>query len=132
VAGYDPPQANDGMLEVNECNFAWMDAGGAYGGGAWIQVSFPSAKKVSSMFMDTNIQGTSACAQTGRTFAGGDLQYWNGSTWVTIATITGQTNDWSYSFPQVTTTAMRLYNIYALGGQGSNPIVYEWQLFGCN
>ena len=51
---------------------------------------------------------------------------------MTIATITGQTDDWDYSFTTVTTTAMRLYNIYALGGQGSNPIVYEWQLFGCN
>ena len=69
----------------------------------------------------------------GRTLAGGDLQYWDAtsSSWVTIGTITGKVDDWSYSFTQVTTTKLRLYGAHAINsGVKMNPVIFEWQVFG--
>jgi len=69
----------------------------------------------------------------GRNLAGADVQYWNGSSWITAAQIRGQTNDWSFTFAEpITTTRLRLYAAHTnTVGQGSNPKVFEWRVFGC-
>jgi hypothetical protein len=129
--GLEPLQANNNITEAQDCSkFSWITAESTPGT-AWIQISWSSSKTVSSINIDTNYaSGTSACGQTGRALGGGTLQYLSGSSWITIGTISGKTNDWSYSFSPVITTALRLYGVYAVGGQASNPIVYEWQIMG--
>jgi hypothetical protein len=111
-------------------NFAWIDAGGSPGT-AWIQVSWSSAKTISSITIDTTHSTIAkACSWAGRTLAGGTLQYLSGSSWITIGIISGKTNHWSYSFSPATTTALRLYGVYSVGGPGSNPMICEWQIMG--
>jgi hypothetical protein len=86
--------------------------------------------------MDTQSATTSdSCGNLGRTLGGAEVQWWNGSTWVTDGTISAKADDWTYTFTSpVTTTQVRLYAIYCTNtlGQTTNPIVYEWQVTGCN
>ncbi len=84
---------------------------------------------IGSVSFDTAPVTTATCSSSaGRTLGGGTLQYWSGTAWVPIGTITGKTDDWSYSFTQVTTTKLRLYGAHA--GKTSNPVIFEWQVFG--
>jgi hypothetical protein len=72
---------------------------------------------------------------SGRKLAGGTIQWWNGSTWVSDGTVSGEPDDWGWQFtPEVTTTAIRIYGAHAYhtGGQTSNPIIYEWDVYQCN
>ncbi len=118
---------NDGKLQ-KDCVFCWVSASSTPGS-SWIQYTWPSAVVIGSVTFDTVPVTTATCgASAGRSLAGGTLQYWSGTAWVTIGTITGKTDDWSYSFTQVTTTKLRLYGAHA--GKTSNPVIFEWQVFG--
>lgn len=130
-SSYGPAKANDGVMQANLCSsFCWTNGGSSLGSD-WLQVTWPAAHVVSSINVDTNTTGTDSCGNSGRCLAGAQVQYWNGASWVTATTISGKTNDWSYTFPApVTTTQLRLYGVYAAGGQASNPIVFEWQVMG--
>ena len=124
---YLPSQANNGVSQITNCNmFAWISAGGAPATD-WMQVDWGvNSHIVNSVTVDTNTTGTDSCGNSGRVLAGAQVQYWNGATWVTSGTVSAQTGDWTYTFPApVTTTKVRLYAVYATGGQGSNPIVFE-------
>jgi hypothetical protein len=86
------------------------------------------------MHIDTTTTTNNTCGY-GRTLGGAQVQWWNGSSWVTDGTVSGQTNDWDYTFTSpVTTTQVRLYAIYAAptSTTPSNPIIYEWQVTSCN
>jgi hypothetical protein len=132
TGNYLPAKANDGISQATNCNmFAWITAGSAPAAD-WIQVDWGSTSHlVQSVTVDTNTTGTDVCGNSGRVLAGAQVQWWNGATWVTATTISGQTNDWTYNFPSaVTTTKVRLYGVYATGGQGSNPVVFELTVNG--
>jgi len=133
---YLPSNANDGVMETNSCNaWAWITASNTPGT-AWIQYTWSSAHAIKSMHMDTlSATATNSCGAIGRTLGGATVQWWNGSSWVTDGTVTAQLNDWDYTFTStVTTTQIRLYAIYCTNTQGqtSNPVVFEWQVYGCN
>jgi hypothetical protein len=89
---------------------------------------------IGRIVIDTSPYNQSACdAGPGRNLAGGDVQYWNGSSWVTVSggVVRGKTDDWSLSFTPVTTTRLRIYAAHAtnLAGQMSNPVIFEWDVF---
>jgi hypothetical protein len=128
---YGPAKANDNVLQASVCStFCWTN-GGSAPAADWLQVTWGQSHVVSSISVDTNSTGTDACGNSGRCLAGAQVQWWNGASWITATTISGQVNDWSYSFPApVTTTQLRLYGVYAAGGQASNPIIFEWQVMG--
>ena len=128
---YVPAKANDTISQATNCNlFAWINGGSSLGTD-WIQLTWGQSHVISSINVDTNSTGTDLCGNSGRCLAGAQVQWWNGASWITAATISGQTNDWSYTFPApVTTTQIRLYGVYAVGGQASNPMVFEWQAMG--
>ena len=136
--GYGPNNLNNGVYQGpgSACGtWAWVSAG-TTPGSAWFQYTWSSPQRLTGVRIDTSPSGftcTSPTTSVGRNLAGTDIQYWNGSTWVTIVAIRGQTNDWSYTFPtQITTTALRLYAAHTNGaGQGSNPKVFEWEALGC-
>jgi hypothetical protein len=133
---YTPARANDNVLETQNCtDWAWLD-GTDKPSGAWIQYDFPWAVQITSMHMDTeSALVTSKCGNIGRTFGGATIQWWNGSTWVTDGLVGSMMDDWDYTMSSpVTTTRLRLYDAYATGtnGQAYNPIVFEWQVYGCN
>lgn len=89
-------------------------------------------QRIHSITIDTSAT-TATCHPAGRNLAGADVQWWNGSAWVTASVIRGQTNDWSYTFPTpITTTRLRLFNAHTSSvGQGSNPLIFEWYVYGC-
>jgi len=133
---YLPSDANDGVLETSNCNdFAWITAGNTPGT-AWIQYTWTSAQKLTSMHMDTtSATVTDTCGNLGRTLGAAEIQWWNGTAWVTDGSVSGKLDDWSYTFTTtITTTEVRLYALYCTNtmGQTSNPQVYEWQVYGCN
>jgi hypothetical protein len=126
--GYGPEQMNNGLLQ-SSCKFHWITATSTPGG-KWIQYSWSAPVTINYVWVDT-VPPTATCsAVSGRTLAGGTLQYWNGSTWVSLAGISGKTGDWSHSFTTVTTTKLRLYNAVAINsGYAQNPIIFEWQVY---
>lgn len=133
---YLPSDANDGVVETSNCNdFAWITAGNT-AGTAWIQYTWTSSQSLTSMHMDTtSATVTDTCGNLGRTLGAAEIQWWNGSSWVTDGTVSGKLDDWTYTFTTtITTTEVRLYALYATNtmGQQSNPQVYEWQVYGCN
>ncbi len=132
VSPYLPAEANDGTLETSSCSgFAWISAGTS-AGTAWIQYTWGSTHTMTKMHMDTDGPTTNTCGYGGRTLGAATVEWWNGSSWVTDGTVSGQTNDWDYTFTSpVTTSQVRLYALYSTGGTG-NPMAYEWQVFGCN
>jgi len=131
---YGPTQMNNGVLEATSCTtFEWTN-GSSSPGTDWVEYAWGSAKKLVKMHVDTTTTSGNTCGY-GRTLAGAQIQWWNGSSWVTDGTVSNQTNDWDYTFTQpVTTTQVRLYGVYAnpSSAQPSNPIIYEWQVTGCN
>ena len=132
--GYGPNKMNDGYLQ-SACTtqkYCWFTAGSKLAGGKWIQYSWSKAVTIGRVWFDTQPASGGGCStSSGRTLAGGRLQYRSGSSWKTLATVTGKTGDWSVSFGKVTTTQLRLYDAHATSttGQKSNPIVYEWRVY---
>jgi hypothetical protein len=126
IAGYDPPEMNNGSLQAS-CTFHWVTAG-TTPSGKWIQYCWPCAVLVGSVWFDTSPAAGSCGMSAGRTLAGGTLQHWNGSGWSTLGTISGKTDDWSYAFTPVSTTKLRLYDLVSSGAAG-NPMIYEWRVF---
>ncbi len=100
----------------------------------WIEYDWSSTKTVGRISIDTTQASSAACTLSGRTLAGGTIQYWSGSAWVTVGTVSGKTDDWSFTFPSpVSTTKIRIYGVHATDttGQKSNPVIIEWQVFSC-
>jgi len=133
-APWAPYQANNLTFEAMSCGvWAWMQAG-TTPNGQYIQYDWPSARRISSIVVDTQSTCTSGCSGVGRTLGGAQIQWLNGSTWVNAGSVSGQSNDWSFTFPTpVVTRAIRLYNVVTQPGcgQNSNPVIFEWPVNGC-
>jgi hypothetical protein len=103
--------------------------------GSWIEVGFPQPVTISRIAVDTLAATADDCdGAAGRNVAGAEVQWYSGSQWVTADVISGQTDDWEFSFPSpVTTTRVRLYNVVTSSvGQALNPIIFEFSAFGCD
>ncbi len=132
--GYGPSRMNDTHYE-NECGsffFHWVTAGSSPST-EWIQYTWSSAQQVGRIAIDTQLASSGTCSSSGRNLAGGTVQWWNGSSWVTAGTVSAQTGDWQFVFPQVVTTTMiRIYGVHTSNtGQGSNPMIFEWDVYSC-
>jgi len=129
-SSYGPFRLNDGLLQSN-CAFCWVKAT-SYPAGAWVEYRWPSSQTIGRIYFDTTSAYSGSCGQSsGRNLAGGMIQYWTGSSYATVKTVSGMTGDWYASFSQVTTTRLRLYGLHATNvtGQKSNPIIFEWQVY---
>ena len=131
VTTYGPQNANDNILEANQCSpYSWVStSGGSLT--EWIQLTWPTSHTLKSIHVDTTSSTNDSCSLPNQTLTGAQVQWWNGSSWVTDGTVSGQTNDWDYTFTQkVTTTQVRLYSLRSKSGY--NAFIYELQAFGCN
>lgn len=128
---YGPAVMNDGQLE-SSCGFCWIETGTFLGGGAYLRYDWSAAQMIHSIWIDTENASSNNCLFAAeRTLAGGDIQWWNGSSWVTDGTVTGRTDDWSYTFSApVTTTALRIYRAHS--SPSENAVVFEWEVYPCN
>jgi len=130
--GYGPGDLNDGVLETTSscASYNWANTSGG-STTEWVQYTWTSAHTLTSVHVDTAASANDTCSDTNQTATGAEIQWWNGSAWVTDGTVSGQTNDWSYTFTQpVSTTEVRLYSIRSKSGY--NAFIWEWQVFGCN
>jgi cysteine-rich repeat protein len=133
--GYGPDRMNDGYGHAYcaSYNAHWVTADN-YPAGKWIQLTWTTTQTIGRIVIDTVNINVADCigANTGRVLAGGTIQWWNGSSWVTAGSVSGYTNDWTYNFPTpVNTTRIRIYDLFSSSGvgQSSNPIIIEWQAF---
>jgi len=131
VTTYGPQNANDNILEANQCSpYSWVStSGGSLT--EWIQLKWTTSHTLKSIHVDTTASTNDSCSLPNQTLTGAQVQWWNGTSWVTDGTVSGQTNDWDYTFTQkVTTTQVRLYSLRSKSNY--NAFIYELQAFGCN
>jgi hypothetical protein len=120
----------DGLLQ-SSCEYCWIGTGTGPGENEYLQYTWPSARTLWGMWIDTEPGTGSECPATmERTLAGGDVQWWSGSSWITDGTVTGQADDWVWQFTEpVTTTAIRIYDAYS--SPSINAVVFEWEVYAC-
>jgi len=128
---YGPAKANDNVLEVNSCTYYnWLSTSGG-STTEWIQYTWTSSHTFTKVHVDTTNHTNDACGLSPYTANGAQVQWWNGSSWVTDGTVSNQGDDWDYTFTSpVTTNELRLYSVRSESGY--NAFIYEWQAFGCN
>jgi hypothetical protein len=128
VAGYEPLQMNDGQLQ-STCKFHWVSAESTPTG-KWVQLTWPGPVTFSNIWFDTAPPSGICGMSAGRTLAGGTIQYHDGTSWVTLSTVSGKTGDWSASFAKVSASKLRLYDLVAINsGYAKNPMIFEWRVF---
>ncbi|HUT78305.1 MAG TPA: hypothetical protein VM285_11490, partial [Polyangia bacterium] len=145
--GLGPYRLNDGDRE-DTCQYHWLTATDVPGT-AWLQLTWPAEVELWGVWFDTNAFDNATCAGvSGRSLAGGTLQYWDpdidtdsdpdggpSGGWIDIGIASGQSDDWTYQFTApITTSAIRLYGAHAttLGAEPhQNPVIYEWEAYGC-
>jgi hypothetical protein len=124
--GYGPELMKDGKGEADcsSLKFHWVKA---TSGPGWTEYAWTTPQTVGRITIDT---GTS-CTSTGRNLSGATIQWYNGTSWVTAGTVSGETGDWSFTFNSpVVTTKIRLDNVQS-GETNKNPVIYEWSVFAC-
>jgi hypothetical protein len=129
---YTPAELNNGIGK-SQCNrWSWV-TNSSTPSGAWFELDWLSPVTVASIYVETtdvNGQDPTCPGSPGRNVAGGNVQAYNGSTWVTVATFANQTNDFQLDVqPPVTTSKLRLYDVVT-GNNGSNSLIFEWHVFG--
>ncbi|HEY1957771.1 MAG TPA: hypothetical protein VGH28_19255 [Polyangiaceae bacterium] len=130
-AGFGPEKANDNLLEINGCpNYNWLDTNNNPTT-SWLQYTWPTAQTLTKIHIDTVSSSNDPCTSFGGTVSGAQVQWWNGSTWVTDGTVSNKSDDWDYTFTApVVTTQLRLYAVQAPVGRVA--FIWELQAFGCN
>jgi hypothetical protein len=127
---HPPTFVNDNILETAATcqKNTWIVTG--WGSTTeWIELAWTSSLILQSMHLDTTAVTNDACFSN-QTATGAQIQWWNGSSWVTDGTVSGQIDDWDYTFTTpVTTTKVRLYSVRSPANY--NAYIYEWQVFGC-
>jgi hypothetical protein len=133
IPPYTAAELNNGIGK-SQCNrWSWVTNGGTPTANAWFELDWTSQVTVASIYVETTAENGNdpVCpGSAGRNVAGADVQYWNGSTWVTATTFSGKTNDFQLDIvPPVQTTKLRLGNV-AAGATGYNSLIREWHVFG--
>ena len=115
---YGPQEYNNGVIAAaGSTPWGWTSGGPASGTAAWIQFDWPTPVTFGEITLYYGGINT-------RYMSGADIQYWNGTAWVTGYTWS-TTNMTDYlrvlSFAPMTTTKMRIVNWTIIGSQNSNP-----------
>lgn len=113
-SGYSPARVNDGSRNTTVGGaYSWTNAHTSGTDGRvpqWLQLDFGVNKTFSRVDIYTS---------TGYIMRDYDVQYWNGTSWVTLVTVTGNTLvQRSHTFAS---TSARLVRIYARSGSTSQP-----------
>jgi hypothetical protein len=133
IVNRGPAAMNNGVLS---CDFHWI-TNDSMSPGNWIELDWATPQTVAMFHMDT-VNATSAQCMNiaGRTVAGGEVQWWNG-TWVSGGSFFGMTDDFDFTIAggPVSTTRLRIFNLVATtSGYAMNSVIYEWFVYasvGC-
>lgn len=128
-----PAVMNDGVGE-SSCEFGWV-FNGPTPSGAWIELSWPSAVTIGSIYVETENATVQTCGATvPRNLQSGRIQYMQGGSWADIASFGGFTDDVRVDFSNpVTTTDLRIFDMTTAPG-GANSMIFEWHVYpetGC-
>ncbi|MCB9555345.1 MAG: hypothetical protein H6707_04525 [Deltaproteobacteria bacterium] len=124
-----PSAMIDGALQ-SSCGFHWITATSTPAD-SWIELSWSNAVRINQIEIDTAPEAGACSMSSGRTLAGGTLQYHDGSKWVAIDTISNKLDDWTAAFPTLETRRLRIYGAHASnkGHFDSNPMIFEWKVY---
>jgi hypothetical protein len=133
IPPYTAAELNNGIGK-SQCNrWSWISNGPTPSPSGWFELDWPSQVTIASIYVETTDQGGAdpICpGNAGRNVAGGDVQYWNGSTWVTATSFSGKTTDFQLDIqPPIQTNKLRLGNVVS-GPAGYNSLIREWHVFG--
>jgi hypothetical protein len=129
--GFLPLEMNNGIGKSHCNEYSWIDNGSTPNGDFW-ELDWPSPVTVASFYVEAEpAAGTGQCpTQAGRNIAAADVQWWNGSAWVTATSFSGKSGDVQLDLqPPVTTSKLRLFNVVSSPGNGAS-IMFEWHVFG--
>ncbi|MDN3514041.1 MAG: hypothetical protein NG747_06545 [Candidatus Brocadia sp.] len=145
VDDFGPGVMNDG-IEKADCSYHWIRTRNEIGQRkiAWIQLDWNKVVTVTGLTIQTT-DCNGSCGEDsddplyidpGRNLGSGIVQHLSadGTTWVTDAEFRDKVGDIEYSFTQpITTKAIRVRKISPstkCQGQQSNPVVFEWKVYG--
>jgi hypothetical protein len=107
-----------GAIDGNRTTLQWASGGGWNSNGAvpqWLQVDFQQAYAISEINVFTYGSATTPTLSTTSNVTSFGIkdfsvQYWDGSAWQTISSVTGNTFVWQqFTFSPITTTKIRVY-----------------------
>lgn len=132
---FNPSRANDGYRNTNNNYNSTSTPGGCWGSNTnsneSLTINFGQTRHITEIDLfglktstnytsDPTFSDTSSNALTNFT-----LQYWNGSAWVTIATVSSNTKIWNrWVFSEIATTSIRLSSASATSGT-CNVVEFE-------
>ncbi|GAN33543.1 MAG: hypothetical protein DYG83_09595 [Candidatus Brocadia sp. AMX2] len=142
---FGPKMMNDGK-EKDDCSYHWVKTRNEVGQkkNAWIRLDWNRAVTLTRMTIQTT-DCNESCGEDsddpfyidpGRNLGNGLVQYLSADamTWVTDDEFVKEIGDIEYSFTKpITTRAIRIRRISPSAGckgQQSNPIVFEWKVYG--
>ncbi|MBE7492745.1 MAG: hypothetical protein HS108_13455, partial [Planctomycetes bacterium] len=127
---YGPQNINDNVLTQGANIYAWVSTSSGTGNNtAYWQLTWSSTVNIASLRFYYE-------STTTRFMYSADVQYWDGSAWVTDHrySISVPYSGGPYYTVNLTqtrsTTAFRLYNLYTYGTQSNNPNCVELQVYG--
>lgn len=140
ATGYGPSEWTDGVNEAGcaaascqEC-FGWI-SNGASPDGAYMQLTWGNQVTIGSMVLDANAAAEACSAGFGRWPYSGQVQYWNGASWIGAGSWSQVQGNIAFDFdPPLQTTQLRLYDVVTPPG-GLNSLAYEWYVYeplGCS
>ncbi len=142
---FGPEVMNDG-IEKDDCSYHWIKTRKEVGQKktGWISLDWDKNVTVVKMIIQTT-DCNESCGEDpedalyidpGRNIGNGIVQYLDTdeTTWITDGEFIEETGDVEYEFTQpITTKAIRIRKISPstqCGGQQSNPVVFEWLVYG--
>ncbi|MEP9411455.1 MAG: Ig-like domain-containing protein [Candidatus Brocadia sp.] len=145
IKNFGPKMMNDGKGKDN-CTYHWIRTQNEIGQkkNAWIRLDWNKAVTITRMTIQTT-DCYESCGEDsddpfyvdpGRNLGNGLVQYLHtdANTWITDDRFIKETGDIEYSFTKpVTTKAIRIRRISPAAecrGQQSNPVVFEWKVYG--
>jgi hypothetical protein len=128
--GYAPTELNNGITEASDCKrFSWIDNASSPQG-AFFELDWPSAVSIGALHVETAPAGGDSCNLPGRNLSSATIQYWNGTSWVTATSFSGQTDDIDITLPSpVTTSKLRLFDVTTTPPGNGNSLIYELYVF---
>lgn len=138
VDPYGPNKMNDGIGEATCNNYHWI-TNSTTSISAYIELDWATPVTFGSFYIETpSVNGTS-CAQPGRNVASATVQYWNGSSFITLTSFSGYADDVRINFSPITTTKLRLYNVRPglptiadAGTATGNSMIHEWHVYAAS
>ncbi|MCK5559084.1 MAG: hypothetical protein KAJ51_00760 [Thermoplasmata archaeon] len=137
--GYGPERLNGGVLFAQQFSWISTPSPGSRPNNAWVKYTWPTPVSISSFKIFNGYwQQIGPHGPGFRYLYGAQVQIWNGFTYQTIMTYSGQTAPF-YEIQltsSVTTTELRLYDLRGWTRPGHenpqdyNPAIAEWEVYG--